>query len=66
MRLVFQSTNGKITVEYRSDGSMIYRNRVTDECLISPSTYSTFESAEEALAWSGVSNWPVMRPEDEL
>ena len=66
MQLLFRSKNQKVTVEYREDGRMIYRNRVTDECLISPRTFPDFNSAEEALVRSGVSNWPVVRAEDVL
>jgi hypothetical protein len=66
MQLLFRSKNRKVTVEYREDGRMIYRNRVTDETLISPRTFRDFNSAEEALVRSGVSNWSVIRPEDVL
>ena len=45
---------------------MIYRNRVTDECLISPRIFPDFKSAEEALVRSGVSNWRVITAEDVL
>ena len=66
MQLLFRSKNRKITVEYREDGRMIYRNRITDETLISPRTFPDFKSAEEALVRSGVSNWSVIRAEDVL
>lgn len=65
MQLLFRSKNRKITVEYRDGGRMIYSNRVTDECLISPRTYPDFKSAEEALVRSGV-KWRVITAEDVL
>ena len=63
MQLLFRSKNRKITVEYREDGRMIYRNRITDETLISPRTFPDFE---EALVRSGVSNWRAITAEDVL
>jgi hypothetical protein len=65
MQLLFRSKNRKIPVEYRDDGRMIYSNRVTEECLISPRTYPDFKSAEEALVRSGV-KWRVITAEDVL
>jgi hypothetical protein len=65
MQLLFRSKNRKITVEYRDDGRLIYRNRVTDECLISPCTFLDFKSAEEAFVRSKV-NWRAISAEDVL
>jgi hypothetical protein len=65
MQLLFRSKNQKITVEYRDDGRLIYRNRVTEETLISPRTFPDFKSAEEAFVRSEV-NWRVITAEDVL